>query len=808
VATETVNRHPLSFHTVFTNFLNPSDTRFAVSLQIGNVKTLTLLLLTVSTLALSIPARADGFIVINRPASPIVAPFPYAPLEVSYHHVNVKIDGQICTTSVDEEFYNPNPQRLEGTYLFPVPKTAQIDKFTMEINGRQTEAELLPADKARSIYEDIVRRERDPALLEYADRDVFRVHIYPIEGNSRKEVKISYTEVLKADSGLVSYTYPLNTEKFSAAPIHDVSIAVQLNSDRPLTSIYSPTHDVEIKRPDPNHAVIGYEAKDVRPDTDFQLFFAPQKQDVSLDLLTYRADPDDDGYFLLLASPGINSKSTHLPKDVTFVLDTSGSMADDNKLVQAKKALNYCLANLNPDDRFEIIRFSTEPEPLFGKLTPASDDSVASAQKFVSALKPEGGTAIFDALHQAMALRSADSNRPYIVVFITDGMPTVGETSDDAIVAETDQAADQGTRVFCFGLGTDVNAHLLDRIAEHTRAVSDYVLPNEDIEIKVSNFFAKIHEPVLSNVKLAFPDGIRVTKMYPQEMPDLFQGDQLVLCGRYSGDGSGDCVIDGDAGGQHQHFTVPVAFPKTADAQAFVPRLWASRRVAYLLDQIRLHGENDELKTEATDLARQFGLVTPYTAYLIMQDEQGRHVAEENQVMRDFGKDASAQSSASVAFDTFVKRTDGSAGVAVARLQNTEKYAMHDESDLLAGNVEAAQAMNVPIDAVTAASAAPMGGTSYNTIQAPSNDANTRVVQYTQRAKYIAGRAFFQNGNQWIDNNVSKQNSGQSVRIKFGSDDYFNLIAQNPEARPWLALGQNVKLVLNNTVYDIYDDAN
>jgi Ca-activated chloride channel family protein len=774
------------------------------------MKTLTLLLLTACALALAIPVRADGFIVINRPGPVPIGHFPFAPLQVGYHHVNVKIDGQICTTSVEEEFINPNPQQLEGTYLFPVPKTAQIDKFTMQINGKETVAELLPADKARAIYEDIVRRERDPALLEYADRGVFRVHVYPIEGNSRKQIKISYTEVLKADSGLVSYTYPLNTEKFSSAPIHDVSIAVQLNSDRALTSIYSPTHDVEIKRPDANHALIGFEAKDVRPDTDFQLFFAPQKKDVSLDLLTYRTGAtgdDSDGYFLLLASPGAITKARHLPKDVTFVLDTSGSMAADNKLVQAKKALAFCLANLNADDRFEIIRFSTEPEPLFGKLTPASEANVADAQKFVTTLKPSGGTAIFDALHQAMALRPAKSERPYVVVFITDGMPTVGETHDDAIVAETDQAADQGTRVFCFGLGTDVNAHLLDRIAEHTRAVSNYILPNEDLEIAVSNFFAKIREPVLSDVKLTFPDGIKVTKMYPQAMPDLFQGDQLVLCGRYSGDGSGDCVIEGNAGGEKETFKVAVTFPKASDAQPFVPRLWASRRVAYLLDEIRLHGENAELKSEATDLARQFGLVTPYTAYLIMEDERGRHVAETNQVMQDFAKDVSAKSSVGGAYEKFKNQTDGISGVAVARSQNSMKYAMQAEGSLTAGNANAAVAMNVPATTVTAALAAPaMPGTSYNTIQAPAADADTRVVQYTQRAKYVAGRAFFQNGNQWIDNNVSTQNNSASVRIKFGSDEYFNLVAHNPEARPWLALGQNVKLVLNNTVYDIHDD--
>ena len=523
--------------------------------------------------------------------------------------------------------------------------------------------------------------------------------------------------------------------------------------------------------------------------------------------MTYRDNADDDGYFLLLASPGMKQKEHPLPKDVAFVLDTSGSMAEDEKLVQAKKALSFCLSNLNPDDRFEIVRFSTEPEALFGKLTPASEGSVADAQKFVTKLRPTGGTAIFDALHQAMALRPEKSDRPFVVVFITDGMPTVGETNNDAIVAETDQAANQGTRVFCFGLGTDVNAHLLDRIAEHTHAVSDYILPSEDLEIKVSNFFAKIREPVLSNVKLTFPDGIKVTKMYPQTMPDLFKGDQLVLCGRYSGDGSGDCVIEGDAGGEHQTFKVPVSFAKTSTAQPFVPRLWASRRVAYLLDEIRLHGENEELKSEATDLARQFGLVTPYTAYLIMEDEQGRHVAEENQVMRDFQKDSQAKNSANGAYDKFKHAEGGETAVRVARLQNDLKSKSTVDSSLSSGNTEAAAAMNVPMDAVTAAPAAPMAGTSYNTVQAPSLDADTRVVQYTQRAKYIAGRAFFQNGNQWVDNNVSKQNADKSVRIKFGSDDYFALLTKHPEARPWLALGENVKVLLDATVYDIYDDS-
>ena len=250
--------------------------------------------LLVGLLAIAANVLADGFIIIHNPPH-ISRPIPhyeFAPLEVVYHHVNVKIDGQIATTTVDQEFYNPNDQRLEGTYLFPVPAGAQIDKFTMEINGKQVEAELLLADKARSIYEDIVRKMRDPALLEYAGRDVFKVRIFPIEPRSNKRVTLAYTQVLKADNGLVGYLYPLNTEKFSAAPIQDVRVTIELDGKRPLKTIYSPSHSVAIKRHGETGATIGFEGKVIRPDTDFQVFWQSADKDLGVSLLTYRERSD------------------------------------------------------------------------------------------------------------------------------------------------------------------------------------------------------------------------------------------------------------------------------------------------------------------------------------------------------------------------------------------------------------------------------------------------------------------------------------------------------------------------------------
>jgi Ca-activated chloride channel family protein len=718
----------------------------------------------------------------------------FAPLEVSSVKVDTRIDDQVAVTSVDQEFYNPNAARLEGTFVFPIPKGAHLDKFSMEIDGKQVSAELLGAEKARHIYEDIVRKMRDPALLEYAGRDIFKVRIFPIEPNSKKRISLSYTQVLKMDSGLVSYELPLSTEKYSCKPVKSLSVKVDIRSKRSLKSIYSPSHAVEVKRDGPNRATAGYEATDTQPEADFALYFAPEKDELGINLLAHK-DREKDGYFLLLVSPGLDVKEKEVvKKDVAFVLDTSGSMAG-KKLEQAKKALQFCIENLNDGDRFEILRFSTEVEPLFDHLTEATRQNRERAQNFVKELKPLGGTAIDDALKKAMALRPGSSDeRPFLVIFLTDGRPTMGLTGEDEILANVKKENDGHTRVFCFGIGTDVNTHLLDKITEETRAFSQYVLPEEDLEVKVSNFYSKIKEPVLADPKLTFTGDMRTSKLYPFPLPDLFKGEQLVLVGRYSGGGDSAVVLEGKVNGVSRKFSYEVRFPQDASENQFIPRLWATRRVGYLLDEIRLHGQDKELKDEATELARTYGIVTPYTAYLIVEDETRREVPVPMRSMQRFEHDRAAREEAAMSWQQFTKDNTGDAGVASA----------------LSGS--ALKSANAP--AVATAGAETLFRRRYGLTRGVGgalSDVNVAAAEpqsYSQQAQFVAGKTFFLNQQQYIDSAIQKSPDAKRVRLQFGSEEYFEFLAKNPQAAPWAALGQNVQFLLNGTVYEIYEQQN
>jgi Ca-activated chloride channel family protein len=752
----------------------------------------TTFLLSIITSLVTTVAPADGLIIVDRPPPgwrpPPHVPHAFAPLEVRRHHVTVSIQDQVAVTEVDQTFFNPNDVQLEGTYLFPVPKGAKIDSFAMDIDGTLTEAELLDAEKARKIYEDIVRRMKDPALLEYAGQDLFKVRIFPLEARKEKRVKLKYTQLMASDGGLVEYRYPLNTEKFSARPIESVSVKVKLETAEPLTTISSPSHDVEVTRDGDRTAVVGFEAKDVRPDTDFRLLYgvAPS-DDIGLGVLFHREPGEEEGTFALFTAPSPTAlDATTQPEDIVFVLDTSGSMADGNKLAQARRALEFCIRNLDDRDRFGVVRFSTEAETLSDDLLTADASSRDKAVAFVKGFKPIGGTAIADALERAMKLAASDHdpNRPCFVVFLTDGLPTVGTTNVDKLVEIARSAAEKRSiRVFCFGVGTDVNTHLLDRIVQTTRAASQYVLPEEDLELKLASFYGKIASPVLANLEVTADGPVRLSKIHPSPLPDLFKGEQLVILGQCSGEGRATITLTGTVAGEKRRFTITKTFPDKAVSHDYLPTLWATRRVGFLLDQIRLHGESKELRDEAATLARRYGIVTPYTSWLILEDEGRRNVATRDRTLQSLDADVAARSEAKRMYGAASEKQSGSGAVGDARAFDA---------------LQSAQNLAAP----ATANASSWRG------QADEAGAEAVAVQKAvdgQQTRSVAGRTFYANANQWIDSRVQERPSAPRKQVSFGSDAYFELITRDPSAAQWLALGRNVVVLVDHEIIEVID---
>jgi len=556
--------------------------------------------------------RADGFIIPSpRPGQDI------PPLSVKYHRVKVEIVNQVARTSVDQVFVNHFGRDIEGTYIFPVPEGASVSEFAMYIGNERVQGEILDSREARRVYEDIVRRMRDPGLLEYMGRNLFRARVFPIPANGEKRVQISYTEVLKSENGLVKYLYPLNTERFSRDPLEDVSISVRVESQVPIVNVYSPSHKVSVSKDSAGRARVGYEDKRVRPDKDFLVYYSLSKDDVGLSYMNWEGP--EGGYFMLLASPRYAAAGERVVnKTIVLVLDSSGSMSGA-KIRQAKEAARFILNHLGRRDEFTVVDFDDGVTPFSDALVPATDDNIGRALKFVDAIEDSGGTNINDALLAALS-RMRGGERPSYVLFLTDGLPTVGTTETADILRHAQQANSSRSRVFVFGVGNDVNTELLDRISSDHRGTSVYIGETEDLEAAISGFYEKISSPLLSDLAVTFR-GIETSQVYPRALPDLFKGSQLVLVGKYKGRGPVSIVLTGKSGREEKRFVLEGRALVSGDSFNFLPRLWATRRIGYLLEEIRLQGSNQELADEIRRLGLKYGIVTPYTSFLVTEKE-------------------------------------------------------------------------------------------------------------------------------------------------------------------------------------------
>lgn len=726
-------------------------------------------------LLLPFTAYSGGFVIISQGNTGQLNGTPQRQytLECRSLSVHTDIKDQVAVTTMEQVFFNTTTSRLEGYFMFPVPKGSVIRDFRMEINGVMMQAEMLEADKARKIYEDIVRSMKDPALLEYAEQDLFRLRIFPIEPNSEKRIKITYTELLQKESGTYEYVFPLNTKKFSAAPLQNVTIQVDIEGTSPIKTIYSPTHEVEMIRKNATVGKVGYESRQTSPDTDFKLYYSTSASILGISFMTTKEN-NEDGFFFADISPGYISPNHVMPKDITLILDVSGSMAGD-KMQQAKNALKFCVENLNPGDCFEIIAFSTEARALFGQRVEYNEKTKKEALDFIDGLKAIGGTNMDEAFQLCMKEKT-QHDRPSMIIFITDGKPTIGETDETQLLNKIDKMNMADQRIFTFGVGYDLNARLLDKITENGHGYRTYVTPEEDIEVKISDFFTKVSSPVLSDIKISFADGSGVYGMFPKSIPDLFRGSSITLFGKYRKPGKTDMLIEGKVNGQPVAYTYTVELGDNSDKHDFIAPLWATRHVGYLLDQIRLHGETRELKEEIVALAKEYGIITPYTSYLILEDEQvlsrNNTISKEQQlfmprVNNDFTKfEKNFEDLKSTSGKGSV---DGSVQVQRLNLSNnTEQMKKSGES------------------------------TGYV-------DQNGEFRNLSDETRNVNGRAMYQVGKEWVDVDVQKNNNYKTHKIKFASEEYFKLLDQQPDVSNYLALGKNLRFVYNSEIIEVYE---
>jgi len=557
---------------------------------------------------------ADGFI-IPRPPRPGDA---ITPLSVKYHHVTVEIRNQVAKTTVDQAFLNPFERDIEGTYIFPLPEGASISEFAMWIGEQKISGEILDAREARGIYEDIVRRLKDPAILEYMGRNLFRARVYPIPAKGEKRVRLSYTEVLKAERNFVRYRYPLDTERLSRDPIASVSLSADISSPIPISSVYSPSHKISVRRPSENRATAGFEESNVRPEKDFVLVYGLSPDDVGLSFINWEGG--GEGYFMVLASPRAAAEADRvLNKNLILVLDSSGSMSGP-KIAQAKEAARFIIRHLDPGDRYSIIDFDDAVNVLSNALEPATAPFRDKGLAFVDGIQDSGGTNIRDAFARALGMMAA-GDRPNYILFLTDGQPTVGITEPAAIVRDLAAANAARARIFAFGVGHDVNTELLDKITLENRGTSVYVAPEENLELALSSFYDKISSPLLADLKLEIK-GVETRDVYPRALPDLFRGSQLILVGKYRGAGPVTLVLTGNVGKDARRFVLDGQKLAADPADNFLPRVWATRRIGYLIEEIRLHGSSPELVDEVRKLGLTFGIVTPYTSFLVTERER------------------------------------------------------------------------------------------------------------------------------------------------------------------------------------------
>lgn len=554
------------------------------------------------------------------------------PVQITGVSVQIKVVDQAATTSFVIKLHNPGRAMAEAEMLLPVPMGCVIGKFDFDGVGTEPSAVLLPIVEARRIYDDIVRRYKDPAIMQFSGLSLVRTSVFPVPAGGNQEIRFSYDHVLAANGARVDYELPRSEALSYQIPW---TIHATLNSTRPIAGTYSPSHELSTERKTDNLVCASITQKSQLDPGPFRLCYLVAGEGVAASLFAYPDPKVGGGYFLMIAGlpPKPADSKRRIAREVIIVLDRSGSMAGD-KWKQAKAAATQVIAGLAEDEHFNVIAYSDQVDTLFAAPMPRTEANEKSAQAFLKNLRPVGGTNIHDALIEALRQKPIADSLP-MVLFLTDGLPTIGNTAEKSIRELAVAHNPHARRVFTFGVGVDVNAPLLEAVSDSTRGSPTFVLPGEDVEVKVGDVARRLHGPVMASPELALPrdaaGGVRVTEIMPKALPDMFEGEQMVLLGKYSGDAPLEFNLKGSYLGAPREFKFTFGLEQATTRNSFVPRLWAGRKVGMLVDAIRQAGADQPLGTqpnigpykelidEIVKLSTEFGILTEYTAFLALE---------------------------------------------------------------------------------------------------------------------------------------------------------------------------------------------
>ena len=737
-------------------------------------------------LNLAFPAAllAQGWIIPRSPISPCFdkcMPQPVA-LERTSSNVKATLADHVLRYEVEETFRNRGATMQEADYMYPLPAGAAFQELQLSINGQLVSGEIMDAGRARSTYEEIVRRQRDPALVEWMGYGLLRARIFPINPGEEKRVVLRFQVIAPREGDAIRVDYQRGSGRtLATSGTHDArESSFTLRYPKVgRCNAYSPTQDLQSRTSFGGTCVVdaGGEGAAVTI-----LIPAPRTDRAAISVLA-NAPGSEDGFALVTLTPPSGSTAT-VPRDITFVLDVSGSMSG-RKMEQARAAGKQLLRTLTRDDRFRMIDFSSDVRTFRDDFVDATPANIDAATRYLDQLQPNGRTNIDGALDAALAqstTREGDDDeyahhashqiaaRLGLVLFVTDGEPTVGERSPAAIAAHAARVRG-AQRVFTFGLGADVNAQLIEQLALEGHGTAQFVRPDEDVERAVGLVASRLSSPVASDLRVTSQcrgDGgcVRLVHALPEGPIDLFAGEDLVLLTRYTGSGPTRLMFDGRSATGPVHWETMVDFPDRDRDNAFVPRLWATRRIGWLSAARRQNGSSPEVDDELRTLGERYGIPTELTSYLVQEPQMALLNGRVDDRSRNAPMPASAPSQ---------------------RFEEARKATAQREAQ----SVGAMDKMMLSQIVVTGA-----GTTATNEkLGAVSKDARADA------AKRAGNHLFARRNGRWTD--VAFKEGTKVVKIKAFSPAYFKVLDAIPELRESFAVGEKVLVAGKHVAIEI-----